>query len=158
LNTGINVSKLNSYAVLTPPAGVDVTKLTSHVVLIPPTGVRVAKVVCYVVLGSPNVNPPVWPVFAFVNGFVGNAYAQSFDLSPAAPPTTYTVLSGSLPPGLSLVNVGADVGKIQGTPTTTGVYAFTLRATNAYGTADQAFSITILSPVVISGGGFAMFF
>ena len=39
------------------------------------------------------------------------------------------------------------MGEISGTPTTIGTYSFTVLATNAYGTAPQAMSITISAPV-----------
>jgi len=57
-----------------------------------------------------------------------------------ATPFTWTVDSGSLPPGLSLSSGGA----ITGTPTAAGTFNFTLRVTDATGlTATQALSITI---------------
>ena len=149
-NTGVNVSKLVSYGVITPPLGVDVSKLLAYGVLAPPIGVSVSKLVAYGVLINANTNPPVWPVVSPPNGYVGNPYSYSWDLAPAAPPTTYTITSGSLPPGLSLTSPGGasgDVGKISGTPTTIGTYSFTVLATNAYGTAPQAMSITISAPV-----------
>ena len=130
--------------------GVNASKIVAYAALLPVTGVSATKIVAYAVLTASNTNPPVWPLFTFANGVVGSAYSQNFDLAPAAAPTTYTVVSGALPTGLSLSNVSADVGMISGTPTVAGVYTFTLRATNAYGTADQAFSITISVP---SGGG-----
>ena len=149
-NTGVNVSKLVSYGVITPPLGVDVSKLLAYGVLAPPIGVSVSKLVAYGVLINANTNPPVWPVVSPPNGYVGNPYSYSWDLAPAAPPTTYTITSGSLPPGLSLTSPGGasgDVGEISGTPTTIGTYSFTVLATNAYGTAPQAMSITISAPV-----------
>ncbi len=135
INTGVDTSKLVGFAVLTPPVGVDVSKL-----------------VAYCVLTSGNVAPPVWPAFTFASGVVGVAYSQSFDLAPAAPPTTYTVVSGSLPTGLSLSNVSADIGQIAGTPTVAAVYSFTLRATNTFGTADKAFTLTVVT--ASTGGSF----
>jgi|SRR6185312_3185239 len=135
INTGVNVSKFVAYAVTAPAVGVNVSKL-----------------VAYAVLSATNVAPPVWPSFTFASGIVGAAYSQSFDLSPAAPPTTYSVVSGALPGGLTLSNVSDDIGSLTGTPTTVGSFSFTLRATNAYGTADKAFTITI--PTVASGGSF----
>jgi len=52
---------------------------------------------------------------------------------------TYSVVSGSLPPGISVSD-----GKIVGTPEgTDGAYNFTIRATNSAGTSDRSFSITV---------------
>jgi hypothetical protein len=92
---------------------------------------------------------PVWPSFTFPPGFVGQTYSCQFDLAPASSPTTYSVVSGSLPPGLVLNNLSADLGSISGIPTLVGSYTFTLEATNAYGVADQAFTIVISA----AGGG-----
>lgn len=93
---------------------------------------------------------PSWGGFTFANGVVGVVYSQVFDLSPAPAPTTFTLVSGSLPTGLTLSSLTGDQGQIAGTPTTAGAYTFTLRATNSYGTADKTFSITITAA---SGGG-----
>ena len=147
--TGVNISKLVGYAAAVPPVGVDISKLVGYAAAVPPAGVDISKLVAYGVLISLNTNPPVWPVVNPPNGYVGNPYAYSWDLSPAAEPTTYSIVSGSLPPGLSLSSPGGpsgDVGEIGGTPTTTGTYGFTVLATNTYGTAPQAMSITISVP------------
>lgn len=153
INTGVNISKLVGYAVLAPNAGVDVSKLIGYAVLAPNAGVDIAKFVGYAVLDSTNVNPPLWPAFSFADGFVGVPYSQAWDMPTSALTVTYSVLSGSLPPGLSLSALSGNKAKISGTPTTVGIYSFTLRATNTYGTADQAFSITITAaPPPASGG------
>ncbi len=55
------------------------------------------------------------------------------------PAPTVTVLSGELPPGLSLV--GAP--ELTGTPTGSGTFTFTLKATNSSGSSDQTFTVTI---------------
>lgn len=157
--TGTNVSKGLGFAVLDNPAGTNVSKGLGYAVLGLPPGINVSKAVAYVILDSVNTNPPVWPSFTFSNGVVGVAYSQTWDLAPAAPPTTYTLNSGSLPPGLSLSNVVDDIGKLSGTPTTAGTYTFTLLATNAYGTAvSPTFSITITSAPGAGGGNFARFY
>jgi len=53
-------------------------------------------------------------------------------------PTSYTVASGSLPPGITL----SSAGRLSGWPTTAGSYTFTVSATNASGTATTG-SITM---------------
>jgi uncharacterized repeat protein (TIGR01451 family) len=59
-----------------------------------------------------------------------------------ATPFTWTVHSGTLPPGLSLSSAGA----ITGTPTATGTFHFTMKLVDSTGlTATQAQSITIAS-------------
>jgi hypothetical protein len=60
-------------------------------------------------------------------------------------------VSGSVPPGLTLNSTGS----VTGTPTTVGTYPFTIRATNAYGSADQPSSITIFSAPTGSNYGWS---
>lgn len=89
---------------------------------------------------------PVWGSWSLAAGTVGIAYDEQWFLEGCALPTTYLLVSGALPPGLALANLAGGAaagGHISGTPTTAGTYAFTVRATNAYGTADKALSITI---------------
>jgi hypothetical protein len=154
--TGVNVSKANVYAVLQLPPAAYVSKASAYAVLSNPTGVNVGKANAYAVLFTTNFNPPVWTSFTFAGGVIGSAYSQQWDLTPAASPTTYSVVAGSLPTGLSLTSPSGDLGVISGTTTVAGTYSFTLRATNAYGTSDQAFSITISAPS--AGGGYSMTF
>ena len=145
-NAGVNASKLVSYGVVAPPIGVDASKLVSYGILAPPVGVVCSKLVAYAVLNATNTNPPVWPVISPPAGYVGNPYLLQWDLTTAASPTTFTLFSGSLPPGLSLSNVvGGDgnQGEISGTPTTVGSYSFVITATNAYGTANEPMTIVI---------------
>ncbi len=76
-------------------------------------------------------------------GLVGAGYS----FTPAASgttPITWSIPSGSLPPGLSL---NATTGTISGSPTAAGTYTFTLRATNGAGQANQATSISITAPL-----------
>lgn len=71
-------------------------------------------------------------------GAAGAAYSYQFTVA-GAPAPTVTVVSGTLPPGLALSSSGV----LSGTPTTVGSYPFTVRATNALGTADLATSVTV---------------
>lgn len=128
--------------------GVQITNLSAGAVLGLPLGVNITNWSAAAVLMNDNVNPPVWNFTTMPDGIQFNPYAFSWNLTPAAPPVTYSLVSGSLPTGLSLSSGPADIGTISGTPTVLGTFAFTLRATNTYGTADQAFTITINIPVV----------
>lgn len=82
-------------------------------------------------------------------GAIYRAFAVSTTVTATGTPTiTYAIQSGSLPAGLSL---NASTGAITGTPTTVAAYSFTIRATNSYGTDDQAFSGNVLqsTPVIV---------
>lgn len=152
--TGVNVSKAVAYAVLLNPPGVNVTKANVYTVFgnsPGSTGVNVSKANLYAVFSISNFNIPIWPNFTFANGTVGNLYSQQWDLTPASPPTTYSVISGSLPTGLALTSPSDDLGLLSGTPTVAGSYSFTLKASNAFGTSNKTFTLLI---VPASGGSF----
>ena len=134
INTGVNITKLVGFISLAPNPGVDMTKL-----------------VAFISLADPNVAPPIWGTFSLSNGFLGFPYSQSWDMPTAALTVTYTLQSGSLPPGLSLAALTGNQAKLFGVPTLVGTYSFTLRATNSFGFADQPFTVTISSGS--AGGG-----
>ena len=69
-----------------------------------------------------TINPPSLPAAT-----VGTPYNQTVVASGGTAPYSYTLLSGSTPPGTTL---GAG-GAITGTPTTPGSYSFTVQATDA---------------------------
>jgi hypothetical protein len=68
--TGVNVSKANLYAVLTPPAGVGVSKANLYAALTPPAGVGVSKANLYAVL-YPTPSSPALPMSARVQVLFG---------------------------------------------------------------------------------------
>jgi CSLREA domain-containing protein len=79
-----------------------------------------------------SVTPTNCPLVALFpsslpNVQVGVAYSQTITATGGAAPYAYTVSAGSLPPGLSL---NATSGVVSGTPTTSGAYSFTIRATD----------------------------
>ena len=94
------------------------------------------------------------------SGSVGAAYSTSLAATGGVSPYTWSITSGSLPPGLVISSAGV----ISGTPTTTGTYIFSAQVEdNTLLTASQPFSLTIaaagLSPRTgvisqfVSGGG-----
>jgi hypothetical protein len=60
LPTGVNVSKANLYAVLSPPAGESVSKANLYAAINPPAGVGVSKANLYAVL-YPTPSSPAFP-------------------------------------------------------------------------------------------------
>ena len=86
---------------------------------------------------------------------VGGAYAQAFFFSGGAAPYTWSVASGSLPPGLALTSPYASSGdndsQLSGTPTTAGTFSFTMRVSDFDGQqATQRFTLTADPPLQIS--------
>ncbi len=72
---------------------------------------------------------------------LGEAYSQTLTASGGTDPYTFTVVTGTLPPGLTL----APGGVLSGTPTATGFYEFTVAAeesnSNCRGTHDYSLSV-----------------
>ena len=80
---------------------------------------------------------------------VGDAYAQPINTANAQGTVTFSLLSGVLPPGMHL-------GSVDGTPTDSGTYTFTVQADDNIPGAgdvfdDQTFTLNVDAPV--SGGG-----
>ena len=97
---------------------------------------------------------PVWGTFSFPNGYTKVVYMFDWFLENATLPCTFSLVSGALPPGLTLDTLPASTGIVHGTPTQLGTFNFTLRATNIIGTADKAFQIVVLAgpPPPTQGG------
>jgi hypothetical protein len=88
---------------------------------------------------------PTITTTALTGGTVGTPYSQILTAT-GDTPITWTISSGTLPTGLSLVPT---TGVISGTPTTAGAFNFTVKATNTKESATKALTITIAA----SGGG-----
>lgn len=78
------------------------------------------------------------------NGTVGASYSAPIATAGgrAGQPITWSVSSGTIPPGLSVSN-----GVVSGTPTTAGTYAFTIQAVQGASTSTKSYTI------VVSGSG-----
>ncbi|WP_370680906.1 Ig-like domain-containing protein [Comamonas sp. GB3 AK4-5] len=75
-----------------------------------------------------------------ITGMVGSAYSQTLSASQGTAPYTYALSSGALPGGL---NLGSD-GVLQGTPTASDSFSFTIQATDAHGaTGAQSYALFI---------------
>ncbi|MEY4391175.1 MAG: hypothetical protein RLZZ400_918, partial [Actinomycetota bacterium] len=73
-------------------------------------------------------------------GYVGIAYTQATNVS-AFPTPTFALGTGTMPPGLTL---NTSTGLVSGSPTTQGVYTFTVTATNWVGSVtSSSYQITI---------------
>jgi hypothetical protein len=73
------------------------------------------------------------PIPGVPDGLVNTAYSYTLSAIGGAPPYTWSVSVGSLPPGLTLSSAGA----LSGTPTATGAFAFTVRAQDATGASTE---------------------
>lgn len=73
-------------------------------------------------LGIVCNNPP--------NGTVGTPYSHTFLAGNGEPPYTFSISVGFLPPGLVL---DPATGVVSGTPTTAGVFPFTVTVTDSFG-------------------------
>ncbi len=69
----------------------------------------------------------------------GASYSHTFTANGYYTPT-FSVVSGSLPEGLSL---NSSTGVLSGIPSVPGAYTFTVRATNSGGTVDHSYSLFI---------------
>jgi hypothetical protein len=96
-------------------------------------------VTCTIVVQSSVVNLDCGTCGA-AKATVNVSYAVNYSVSGGASPYAYTLVTGTLPPGLSL---NGSTGKISGTPTTVGSYQFTVKATDSNGNSDTA-TCTIL--------------
>jgi hypothetical protein len=85
-------------------------------------------------------------------GILGVAYDSFVNAAGAPPPLTWTVTSGSLPPGLTFLSSSTSTSaEITGTPTVLGPSTFTVQVTDTNGaTVTQALGITINRPPPLS--------
>lgn len=88
---------------------------------------------------------------SLASGTQGVAYSQPVTAMGGTPPYSWTIISGSLPTGLSMASTGTPSTTISGTPTGTGTSSFTVQVTdNVSATATQPLSITIGSSSAIT--------
>jgi hypothetical protein len=93
------------------------------------------------------VAPAISAPASLANGIVGTRSAPVTIVASGTVPITFSVSAGSLPPGLTL---DATTGQYTGTPTAMGAFNFTITARNRKGSADRAYSQTILQPPSIT--------
>jgi hypothetical protein len=91
---------------------------------------------------SPKVPPLEIDSSGLPDAVVGTSYAESLIASGGMPPYTWSIVSGSLAPGLSL---SAD-GIITGTPSVPGNFAFSVAVTDSQGRSEQALLTLAVAP------------
>lgn len=79
-------------------------------------------------------------------GEVGPPYSTVFLVTGGTGPFTWSIASGSLPPGLTL---DPATGQLAGRPTTAGTYGFDVRVTDASGLADEAPTQVVVQPTSV---------
>jgi hypothetical protein len=95
-------------------------------------------------------NPLTITTVSAVDGVRGTAYSQAFGATGGTPAYTWSVASGSLPPGLQLDSATA---LISGTPAQTGIFTFTLQVNDKTGqSASRNYTIAVLDPLTITTG------
>lgn len=109
------------------------------------TGLDPAPVATETVIGDGGGGPPLEiTTTALPGGGVGLAYSQPVTATNGVQPYSWNLVSGSLPPGLTMSSTGTPSTTISGTPTTVGTYAFTVQVTDfASNTDTQALSISV---------------
>lgn len=93
---------------------------------------------------------PVWSTTSPLPSIQGTTpYSQQLTANDDVAGVTYSLLSGSLPSGITL----SSAGLISGTAASTGTSSFSVRATDSDGgVADRAFSLTVSPGIVATGG------
>jgi hypothetical protein len=96
-------------------------------------------------------NPSLSITASLSNGAVGTPYSQTLKAVGGTGIYTWSVVSGSLPAGLTLSSGGV----LSGTPTVSASYSFTIEVTSGTSTAAQAFGIEVdvVPPVSITTTG-----
>ena len=91
-------------------------------------------------ISTPTGTAPTITTVTLPDGMVNAAYSQTLAAT-GDTPITWSIDSGSLPNGLSLSG-----STISGTPTTAGMFTFTVKATNSTSSDTKALSIKISDP------------
>ncbi|MCA9455478.1 MAG: FG-GAP repeat protein, partial [Nitrospira sp.] len=108
----------------------------------------------WIIAGRPVSSPlRITTASTLPAGTVNKSYSITLAKSGGTPSFSWTVFSGSLPPGLTL---NPSTGQISGTPTTAGKFLATIRVQdsgNPSQSAQELFSLTINSPSPPPTGG-----
>ena len=115
-----------------------------------------ATIKAYTITGTSSTGTaPTITTTSLPNGTVSQTYSATLEATGTSP-ITWSVSSGSLPSGLSL---NSSTGVISGTPTSSGSYTFSVKATNTYGSDTKSYTLTVnassgVAPTIITGSLF----
>jgi hyaluronate lyase len=101
----------------------------------------------YPVAGSGDSRPNILTT-SIAGGSVGTSFYQLMQASGGDGLIVWSISSGSLPPGLTLSGGGI----LSGTPTTSGTYTFTVRATDSDSTSPDTSEISYTQIISAAGG------
>ena len=116
---------------VTSGTSLDISDMPAHL-----AGSVTVKVVSLGISGSGTYTYNPGPALMFPappGGEVNVLYSDLLTVTGGTSPYTWSVSSGTLPPGLTL---GASTGLLSGTPTTAGSYSFTVKVTDNSGLSD----------------------
>jgi PKD repeat protein len=129
-NIYLNTGAYTVQEIVTGPGGVSTNVNPNYIVVNCPT----------ITLSPNGANPSV-----LTGGTVGTAYSQTITASGGIGTYTYTNTAGTLPPGLSFSSAGV----LSGTPVVSGIYTFTVTATDTKGCeGSQAYRVTMICPTL----------
>ncbi|HLE99766.1 MAG TPA: S8 family serine peptidase [Gaiellaceae bacterium] len=96
----------------------------SFTVMVTDSALQSSKKALSIDVGTPvDITTTILP-----DGIAGQAYSQTLAATDGTTPYRWSIVSGSLPPGLLL---DSGTGTISGTPTTAGSYGFTVQVTDS---------------------------
>ena len=135
------------------PPGLSLISTTGEIVGIPSTAgnwqFTVTAYDLYDTYSTKSLAIMVNPAPGITTNSVSNLYqgnintSFTFEVTGGVPPYTWSITSGNLPVGL---NFDSQTGTVSGTPTTPGIYTFTLQVTDATGiTSSRTYSWAILA-------------
>ncbi|HLL54699.1 MAG TPA: putative Ig domain-containing protein, partial [Myxococcaceae bacterium] len=110
-------------------------------------GITASRQVSLEILGQLSVTTATLP-----DGYAGSAYSATLAATGGRGPYSWSITAGALPAGLALSTAGA----LSGTPTATGNFSFTVRATDANGRTDsKALALAVVPALGITTASLA---